>query len=73
MGKDNLIVKTHPRDTRDVYTKNGIKIMKDSNAPWEVIQLNMGESDSVLLTVNSGAFISIMALMENKRVKGFFC
>ena len=55
----------HPRDTRKIYEKHGIEVMRESFIPWEVIQLNLNMSDKILLTVNSGAFISISALYGN--------
>lgn len=71
VGKENLIVKMHPRDNRSVYTENGVKVMENSYIPWEVIQMNINASEHTLLTVNSGSFISISAMLD-KPVKGFF-
>lgn len=65
LGENNLLVKMHPRDTRKIYEKHGIEVMRESFIPWEVIQLNLNMSDKILLTVNSGAFISISALYGN--------
>lgn len=70
IGAQNLLVKMHPRDTRDVYKRMGISVMEQSSIPWEVIQLNWKESKK-LVTVNSGAFISICALF-NKNSEGYF-
>lgn len=71
VGKDNLLVKMHPRDNRSVYSDYGIKVMENSYIPWEVIQVNLELSDCTLLTVNSGSFISITAML-NKPVRGYF-
>ena len=71
VGKDNLLVKMHPRDTRSVYADYGIKVMENSYIPWEVIQMNLESSDCTFLTVNSGSFISITAML-NKPVCGYF-
>lgn len=61
-GKQNFLVKMHPRDNRNVYEQNGISVMRESFIPWEVMQLNMDMNDKMLLTSNSGAFISICAI-----------
>lgn len=71
VGKDNLLVKMHPRDKRSVYADHGIKVMENSFIPWEVIQINIKPSDCIFLTVNSGSFITITAML-NKPVLGYF-
>lgn len=71
VGNDNLLVKIHPRDGRKIYEEHGIRVLKNSYIPWEVMQLNQSMDDCVLLTVNSGAFISITAML-NQRIKGVF-
>lgn len=45
--------------------------MRESSIPWEVIYLVGNFSNKIMLTVNSGAFISISAL-ENAPFKGIF-
>ena len=71
VGKDNIIVKMHPRDTRRVYQEYGIEVMEKSCVPWEVIQLNMLRDEHILLTVTSGAFLGI-ASMTGDIIKGYF-
>lgn len=64
-GKENLLVKMHPRDTRTVYEKAGFHVDRNSDIPWEVLQLVAGFSDKVLLTVMSGSALSANMVMEN--------
>lgn len=71
VGIDNIIVKMHPRDTRSVYKERGIAVMNKSNVPWEVMQMNLDATDHVLLTVNSGSFLSCSTMLETP-VKGVF-
>lgn len=71
IGYENMLIKMHPRDSRDVYEKLGISVMRESSIPWEVIYLVGNFSNKIMLTVNSGAFISISAL-ENAPFKGIF-
>lgn len=71
VGKDNLIVKTHPRDKRTVYEESGITVYKNSSIPWEAIQLNYNFTDKIFLTVNSGSVLGVNMMLENK-VKTYF-
>lgn len=65
VGKDNIIVKLHPRDTRSIYQENGITIMKNSFVPWEVMHMNLMEEEKVLLTATSGAFLGSSAMLDS--------
>ena len=71
VGKDNLIVKTHPRDTRGVYEKNGFLVDKNSAVPWEVIQLTGDYSDKVFMTATSGSVLA-GSFMSDKPVKTIY-
>ena len=64
VGKDNLIVKKHPRDSRTVFKELGIHIYEHSEIPWEAIQLNNDFSSKILLTVNSGSVIGANMMIE---------
>lgn len=71
VGKDNLLVKTHPRDVRTIYEDNGFKVDKNSDIPWEAIQLSRDFSDKVFLTVNSSSVLAGSFMSENA-VKTFY-
>ena len=71
VGKDNLLVKTHPRDKRTIYIDNGFNVDKNSAIPWEVIQLSGDFSDKVFLTVNSGSVLA-GSFMSEKPVRTFY-
>lgn len=58
VGKDNLLVKQHPRDKRTIYIDNGFNVDENSSVPWEAIQLSRDFKDKVFLTVNS---VSVLA------------
>lgn len=70
IGKNNLLIKKHPRDSSDVYEKNGLFVMKNSAVPWEVIQINQEPGERILLATTSGAFLNIAASLQN--VEGCF-
>lgn len=61
----NLLVKTHPRDTRSVYIDAGFQVDENSHIPWEIIQLVVDFSDKVLLTATSGSALSINMILED--------
>ena len=71
VGKDNLLVKTHPRDVRTIYTDNGFNVDKNSSIPWEVIQLSGDFSDKVFMTINSGSVLSGNT-MSDKTVRTYY-
>lgn len=72
VGKENLIVKMHPRDDRQVYRDNNILTMDSIGIPWEVFQLCGELNNKILLTIDSGAFLSITAILPCKGIKGAF-
>lgn len=78
VGKDNIIVKTHPRDPRDVLEKAGIKTFPKTSIPWEAIAMNIDLQSKTLLTLCSSAVsnlcslfgMDIKSLFLGKMVKG---
>lgn len=68
VGKENLLVKMHPRDGRKVYEEKGMNVSRNSSIPWEVIQLNHDFNEHVFLTVSSGSVLNASAMLgENIR------
>lgn len=65
VGKDNLMVKMHPRDARDIYEKNGFIVDRNSSIPWEVIQLSEDFSDKVFMTATSGSVLAGSFMTDN--------
>ena len=58
VGKENLLVKLHPRNRVDRFKQYGIKTNKTIGIPWEVIQMNNDFSDKVFLTISSGSVLA---------------
>ena len=71
VGNDNLLIKIHPRDTRDIYIRNGFNVDRNSSVPWEVIQLSGDFSNKVFLTVNSGSVLA-GSFMSVNAVRTFY-
>ncbi len=65
VGKENLLVKTHPRDVRTIYEDEGFIVDKNSDIPWEAIQLSKDFSDKVFLTATSGSVLAGSFMSEN--------
>ena len=65
VGKENLLVKMHPRDGRHVYEEQGISVSRNSAVPWEVIQLNHHFDDHVFLSVSSGSVLNTSAMLDD--------
>lgn len=58
VGKENLLVKLHPRNKIDRFAQYGISTNKTIGIPWEVIQINNDFSDKVFLTISSGSVLA---------------
>ncbi len=63
VGKENLIVKIHPRDTRTVYEEKGLVVSRSSATPWEVIQLNHNMSNCIFLSLSSGSILNASVML----------
>lgn len=64
VGKDNLIVKVHPRDDINRYKEKGLKIDSNSSIPWEVIQINQDFSRKILITTLSSSLLNFNPVLE---------
>lgn len=65
VGKENLLVKKHPRSQVTVYEKNGLNVDVNSTIPFEVIQLSCDFSHCTFLTTISGSVLSVNAVAKN--------
>ncbi len=71
VGKNNLMIKMHPRDRRNIFQKSGIRVLTNSSIPWEALQLYFNYYDKVLLTATSGAVLSVNLMVENP-IRSYF-
>lgn len=63
VGKDNLIVKPHPRDASTAYISAGLNIYKSASVPWELVLLNSDFSDRVFVSSLSGSMVTAPAII----------
>ena len=53
IGKDNMIIKRHPRNKLDRFSPLGFKVMPNQTTPWEVMIKDIDLSHKVLVSVAS--------------------
>ena len=72
VGKENLLVKMHPRNQGDInLSEKGYFVNKDWEIPWEIIAMNMYLYDKILITNFSQSVIT-PKLLFNKKYKAIF-
>jgi len=62
VGKENVIVKRHPRVKVDRYTDKGIKVLANSNVPWEVMLMSQSLQGKLLVSVASFTCMSPLTI-----------
>ena len=55
VGKDNIIVKIHPRNPTNRFSEHGFVTNTNTSIPWEVILINGDFSKSIFVTMASNA------------------
>lgn len=65
VGRENLLVKVHPRDDKEKYINAGLKVDDNSMVPFEVIQINSDFSDKILITTLSASILNFNPVLEN--------
>ena len=59
VGKQNLLVKVHPRESVNYYIQNGYRINTNVSIPWEIYCLEKEQlKDKVLISIFSTAIVS---------------
>ena len=70
VGKDNIYVKTHPRNKVNRFLKEGFITNIHSSAPWEIMAIINNLEDKVLFTIASVSVLTPRVLFGVK-YKGF--
>ena len=64
VGKENIMVKIHPRNPVNRFAEQGYKTNVDTGIPWELICMNMLNMDKkVLLTVSSNSILNPVMIL----------
>lgn len=53
VGKENIVVKPHPRHKTDWEKRFGVRTSTNDHMPWEIVQMNLDVTGSVLVAVSS--------------------
>lgn len=64
VGKDNLLVKVHPRDKAERFQAKGLNVDMNSHIPWEAVQINYDFSRNIFLTTLSGSVLFINMMIK---------
>lgn len=64
VGKDQLIIKLHPRNKVNRFEKYGLKTMAQTQVPWEIMLMDHEITDKVLFTISSNASITSKLIFE---------
>ena len=71
VGKENIMIKIHPRNPVNRFAELGYKTNTDTSIPWEVILMNLGDvSNKVFLTVASSAILNPIMIFGT-RIKAY--
>ncbi len=65
VGKNNLLIKMHPRDKRTIYEEMGLTVSRSSAVPWELIQLTHDFSDHVFISLVSSSIVTASAILHD--------
>lgn len=63
-GKENIMVKLHPRNRENRFAKLGYKTNTQIGVPWEIIAINLEENDKCFITFSSGSVLSYKLLSD---------
>lgn len=66
VGKENLIVKVHPRDDKNKYIDLGMNVCGASSVPIEVLLLTCEYSNKIFMTSLSSSLLTMSTLLEEK-------
>ena len=66
VGKENILVKLHPRSKINRFSKLGVHVVEKSSVPWELIQLNNHFDDKILIAIDSSPILTSHVYFNDK-------
>lgn len=69
IDRNNIFVKIHPRNSVNRFKEHGYTTNTNTEIPWEVIALNIGIEDKILITIASGSALTSLINMSSKPKK----
>ena len=64
VGKDQMIIKLHPRNKVNRFKEYGFQTMEHTQVPWEITLMDEDITDKILFTVSSNASITSKLIFE---------
>lgn len=66
-GKENIIIKRHPRSEHDRFTELGYNILANITYPWEIFALNNAKNNNLIfIAYSSGALLNYLFFTKSK-------
>jgi len=66
VGKENILIKRHPRNKENRFQKIGYNTILNQEIPWEIYELDEKQPQHTLITFSSGAAINFRFLTSRK-------
>lgn len=66
VGKEDIFVKTHPRNDVNFYKREGYKTNQDTAIPWEIIAMNLNLEGKRLITFYSQTVVTPFIMFGKK-------
>jgi hypothetical protein len=73
VGKENIMVRIHPRNPRNRFAELGYKTNQDTSIPWEILAMNIDIQDKVLITMYSQSVLTPDILLGKKAKSLILC
>ena len=71
VGRENIMIKIHPRNPENRFSKLGYKTNINTSIPWEVVIMNMDDiSEKILLTISSSSILNPI-LIFGKTIRAY--
>lgn len=64
VGKDQMIIKLHPRNKVNRFKEYGFQTMEHTQVPWEITLMDEEITDKIIFTVSSNASITSKLIFE---------
>lgn len=64
VGKENMLIKIHPRNSVNRFAERGFNTNKDTAIPWEIIAMNTDIENKVLITIASSSIVNPTAIFD---------
>ncbi len=66
VGKENILIKLHPRSKKNRFSELGVHVAEKSSVPWELIQLNNSFDNKILIAIDSSPILTSHVYFHDK-------